>query len=412
MIKLISLLNESNNSKNATPKLLTESWTPEQIKQRWYEQLPKAVKFWQSWLGSSVTAEKYAKNYPNQARGTGDPGLAYILLKDAIKPFWVDQAGVINACKYITSADDFKNLNARFADGETGYKSFTAMINGEFKNKKDQPIVGRIADMLINAGVIVGGGYPPTFKVIRYSPVSSIHRKELMNLSNSIKSLQLIFYNNSMNKAPDGYPVKDEDDAGAFVRNDDNRKIYVNITYPQSVEYVYTTLVHEIQHIIYNIQPLNPKSKIDNVFLNRSDKPKIPTIQKTLNSPNIDYKKASQRNGISDVNVFKYWSTQTDELIKKDPGYACRATEKMSNIMAVRALFKLSAGQDITRKMLEPYIYRKKDDGDISLILICWATRGFPNLDTMLKGMNDLAAKGQDKTIQQPTIQPNNQDIT
>ena len=394
MIKLTSLLNESA--------------IPEQNKQIWYEYLPKAIQFWQNWLSSPVTAEKYSKNYPHEY-SEGDPYWAYKTLKDAIKPFWVDQAGVIEACKEIKSANDFKELNAMFADGKTGYTSFAAMINGEFKAPNDKPIVARIGTMLGKAGIGVES-YPPNFKIVRYSTVDMRHRSELKHLSDSIKSLKLLFYNDSMEKAADGTPV--DHDAGAFVMSTSHVNIYVNAQDLEPANYVYATLIHEIQHIIYDIQPLNPESKIDNVFLNRSDKPKIPTNQKTLNSPKIDYKKASQQNGISDVNVFKYWATQTDPLIEKDPGYACRATEKMSNIMSMRAVLKLRSGQDITRKMLEPYIYRKKSEENIRLILICWATRGFPNLETMLKGMNDLAAKDQDKTIQQPTIQPSNQDIT
>ena len=74
-----------------------------------------------------------------------------------------------------------------------------------------------------------------------------------------------------------------------------------------------------------------------------------------------------------------------------DPEYVCRATEKMSNIMAVRSYFKLKPGQNITVAMLKPYIEEKKQHTDITWILGCWALNNFPDLNTMLNRINMLA---------------------
>ena len=75
----------------------------------------------------------------------------------------------------------------------------------------------------------------------------------------------------------------------------------------------------------------------------------------------------------------------------KDPGYVCRETEKMSNIIAIRNLFGVKPGQNITKEMVLPYIKGEKDHTDVSWILTCWALRGFPDLSEMLNKINDLA---------------------
>ena len=106
----------------------------------------------------------------------------------------------------------------------------------------------------------------------------------------------------------------------------------------------------------------------------------------------------------------EYWKELSIEYQKKeDPGYVCRETEKMSNIMSIRNLFGISAwffvgiiaSSGITLDMLMPYIQRKKHNSDVSWVLICWAQRNFPEINEMLDEINDLAIKQGDE---QPRI--------
>ena len=75
----------------------------------------------------------------------------------------------------------------------------------------------------------------------------------------------------------------------------------------------------------------------------------------------------------------------------EDPGYSCRTTEKMSNIMAIRKHFNLKPGGNITKEMLIPYIEGDKNDTNIYWVLSCWALNGFPDINIMLNKINQLA---------------------
>ena len=86
-----------------------------------------------------------------------------------------------------------------------------------------------------------------------------------------------------------------------------------------------------------------------------------------------------------------YWKKESIEEEKLDPGYACRETEKMSNIFALRSLFGIKAGGKITLNMMMPYIIWKKDSTDVYWVLLCWAQRGFPDITGMLYDINKLA---------------------
>ena len=190
------------------------------------------------------------------------------------------------------------------------------------------------------------------------------------------------------------------DNAYAFVKGfklySDNT-IYINLT--QNDPDPYDTLIHEIQHIIYNIKPLNPEEKIRDIFVTKNTKRATPnSIESSLRPTNNDINDQLLRQS---SNVIKsmgldmtatrltLWKLSADNY--KRPAYVCQATEKMSNIMSIRSHFKLKPGQNITIEMLKPYIEGKKKNTDISWIILCWAKNGFPNLNKMINRINTLA---------------------
>ena len=81
------------------------------------------------------------------------------------------------------------------------------------------------------------------------------------------------------------------DNAYAFVKGfklySDNT-IYINLT--QNDPEPFDTLIHEIQHIIYNIKPLNPEEKIRDIFVTKNTKRATPnSIESSLRPTNNDY---------------------------------------------------------------------------------------------------------------------------
>jgi hypothetical protein len=159
----------------------------------------------------------------------------------------------------------------------------------------------------------------------------------------------------------------------------------------------YDTLIHEIQHIIYGIMPLNPEEKIHDIFVTKNTKrattKSIEASGRTRINPDAQTLKRAaiviKSLGL-DMDAYRLvgWKRQADA---NDPAYVCQTTEKMSNIMAMRSHFKLKPGQNITIAMLKPYIERKKANTDISWIILCWATNGFPDLNKMINRINTLA---------------------
>jgi len=77
-----------------------------------------------------------------------------------------------------------------------------------------------------------------------------------------------------------------------------------------------------------------------------------------------------------------------------DPGYACRSTEKGSNIASIRKILKIRPSDGITVQMLKPYILDQVDDGDtgdITWLLVCWVQKGFVSLKSFVAEFNELA---------------------
>jgi hypothetical protein len=211
---------------------------------------------------------------------------------------------------------------------------------------------------------------------------------------NTLANLRLVFYDDTMNYIGKNHPLSDVRKAYAFVLSDNNYDIYINCSTDDPDPY--GSLIHEIQHIIYNIKPLNPAKKISDVFV--TSKTVKQTEEKIKKSLPAEKNKTSSTNlittakniGVS-VDILQDWKEQQKINKTDDPGYVCRETEKMSNIMSMRKTLNVGPGGNITYNMLKPYIIRQKYDTDISWVLMCWAKNDFPDINQMLNKMNQLA---------------------
>jgi hypothetical protein len=215
---------------------------------------------------------------------------------------------------------------------------------------------------------------------------------------NILNNLNLIFYDQT---TPDA-----ELDAYAYVIP--SKSLYdIHINCSKDIETLLDTLVHEIQHLIYHVKPLNPAKKISNAFVGKNKKPEtmsnvfnfdkleIPNIKTSL-SLSKHMEKTAKKLNIYDsyLSSLKF---DSDEEENADPGYVCRETEKMSNIMSMRLLFSIQPGGRITSNMLIPYITTKKYNINVDWFLLCWAQRGFPDIDGMLDHINKLALNQDDE---------------
>ena len=371
----------------------------------------------------------------------------YRHIVDAVAGIGTNPDGVLSALGNIKNQNDFKTLISLFKDKKTGYSSFDEMINGEY-DRLNYDDVKKISDKLYLIGVdaiysasknrygvsLFSGNFKTTYleqipkniprvgptckstwsknltPAKKYwiqwlsNPITKQKFKKNWNIKNDgevnnifkeyidvLNKLTLVFYDNFNAESP---YVRN---AYAYVTPElDNTKIYVNCSYSDKTPY--ETLVHEIQHILYDIKPLNPEKQVGDVFV--TDKTVKMSPKDFLNIGKF-IKNSTNPVSQSIQDTSKNYNIRTDVLTKllsgakdyekENPGYICRETEKMSNIMAVRKYFNLKPGGNITKEMLEPYLSGYKYQTDIDWILKCWALRGFGDINVMLNKINSLA---------------------
>lgn len=375
----------------------------------------------------------------------------YGQIVDAVKGLGTNENKLINAIYSLNLAYDFQQLTKMFADKKTGYSSFDDMINGEFEIDNYQE-VKKIQDILNTLDIktvfmfsvnrlgmkYFKGGFKSEIPKIpkledesktkdnsvgpfcksKWEPLLSKAKKYWIEwLSNPItkakfmKNWEIKNYNevdnifkkyiDAINKMKLVYYDKyisggEQDNSYAFVRPGFEDKIYINCSLDDNEKY--NTLVHEIQHILYHIKPLNPTKQVGDVFVN--DKTQLMTIHDFVELSAEDKKEGEviNRNMISSLknhNLNEYalfnWLVRARKQYDKHDKYVCEKTEKMSNIMAIRSHLNIKPGEDITVEMLKPYIRGDKYHTDMSWILMCWALNGFNDIDVMLNKMNQLA---------------------
>ena len=219
-----------------------------------------------------------------------------------------------------------------------------------------------------------------------------------------INNLKLVFYDNTMSHMPNaawvGSNIRTDKLAFAFVNKNTPENIYVNCSLTDDDPL--GTLIHEIQHLLYYIKPLNPSITIQNAFLKPGDKKLsikdalIGTSKKNINNSK-DLINAAQSLGVEEYTL-DGWLESFKKENTLDPGYICRETEKASNIQSVRHLLNIKPGQNITPQMLKPYINGEKHHTDIYWILLCWASKGFKDINLFLSDLNKLAYQETNQT--------------
>jgi hypothetical protein len=399
----------------------------------------------------------FEQNNPNIQKAYNE------LIKGAKYPLGTSKDTILGAFNYIKNTQDFKTLISMFKDKKTGYGSFEEMINKEY-DRFDYDDIIKLQEKLYSASVILNfdtafndfgsphfdegvtisygeSSNPKTVKVnqkcmSKYSPLlkqaqdywrkwlsSPITKQKFKTNWNvqpkentvdgknvddifkeyfdCINNLKLVFYDNTMLHPPGVSEIDVSQHKGsyAFVHKNTPENIYVNCSLNDND--ALGTMIHEIQHLLYHIKPLNPSITIGNVFLKPGNKKSGPKDSlHGLNNSVLKSKNKSNTQDLSNiasslgVDVSKLYSWKKNAFIEtqdKDPGYVCRQTEKASNIQSMRNLFGIKPGQNITLQMLKPYLKMEKQHTDISWILLCWASKGFKDINLFLSDLNKLA---------------------
>ena len=406
---------------------------------------------------------------------------AYNQIIKASAGLGTDVDAILAAIILINTPQEFSQLLKLFKDKKTGYDSFQNMINGEYDSLNYNDVVN-IVNKLKSIGVtatfasgnaagrfkIIKGN----FKIIKIQPslgrlkfetelnaklarakkfwrswlADPITKKKVQanyatdpygkkNVDAAFKSyekmlenLKLEFYDNSMKVSPSGYPLDLKvHHANAFTNAAwTHQIIYVNGSRANENTDWYGTLLHEIQHIIYHIKPLNPdnkslkafasntvtateksiKSELDGMYtINKSGEYELKPVhkQKQTLGPGATYKLIQTikfNNPFMEDHDILYWVNELKErTAQSGRTYVCDDNELSSVIIRMKELFKIPPGDPVFPvNMLMPYIklntartYPKKENNNVSWFLVCWAKKGFKPLGSLLNQINQLA---------------------
>jgi len=397
---------------------------------------------------------------------------------------WGTDPNAINLAisKLNLASSEINDFLSRFKDKKSGYDSFNKMINGEY-DFWNLPDIKEIEKILNNSGVVVyktstkpftgeigfSGGFkftpittsvPPLVhcvpiykdqlpKAVKWWKdwLNDITTQNKFKNNHNITSMRLVerifsMYKKALDKAYI-YPYNDDKSSTiAFVKQKiiAPGRIWVNCSktgYYDTKEKVISTLIHELQHQLHYIHPLNPGKQIGDLFVNPDTDKLTPQdiedgwdFNKSVGLPgDNEYKKIESdikklmpleewRRTIKRISIElnitghqirgKKWKSKeeiTASLLRKwyeysvskkpnDPSYGCRATEKGSNIASIRKILKIRPSDGITVQMLKPYILGQVSDGntgDVNWLLVCWSQKGFVSLKSFVAEFNELA---------------------
>jgi hypothetical protein len=199
--------------------------------------------------------------------------------------------------------------------------------------------------------------------------------------------------------------------------------IYINVLNNQgkSVEFIEEVLVHEIQHLLYFIQPMTPELKIDSCFTVANKKQPTGLKKFILNlfglskKPSKIVDRISSSFGIDKNSAEKvkyFFETELNFQIKTDKvGYIVNTNENYSRVIELRKKFGIKPGQDLTISNFKPFIDKLllSDDSDkyfeklnsespgVYYFLLHWAYKKYPDLQTILNQVNTLAMQQYEK---------------
>ena len=398
----------------------------------------------------------------------------YNEIVEAVEGFGTDPNKLLLAIIKLNNQNEFKYLLTLFKDKKTGYSDFFEMVNEEFELdnwKEAEFLISALKNINVLTTAFIPTNYLGSkifkggFKLKNYgynneipeTPETPETKKKMescrtlwskvlpkaikwwrdwlsdpitkkkfsSNYSNEpyttprfypkyfelLNKIKLNFYNNNMISV-NGIEV--EKDAIAFVIGSDGN-IYANCTFNKNEIEIEETLIHEIQHMIYDIKPLNPNKKISSVFgKNDSGKESKEQIKSEYLSYSLNKNKtkiyspeiiaASKKLNIDPRFLWTLKRRANAKMAKSDdPGYICRETEKMSNITAIRSTLGIKPGENITFDMIKPYMTQDMETTDFYWFLLCWAQRGFIDINKMLQNINQLALKQNNTPPTNPT---------
>ena len=182
---------------------------------------------------------------------------------------------------------------------------------------------------------------------------------------------------------------------------------------------VLATIIHEIQHLLFDYFPLNPENKIQQIYssknttlydpfkrfdqvvnISSSGVSEDPDKMEGINMENL--KIVSKKYNILEETLMNWYRTALIETRQGfQANYVCNETEKMSNIISLRKNLNLTPSKNFSYKDFLPFINKQKEDVDAKWLILCWSLNGFPDIEGWISRINQLA-------VQKSKSAPNN----
>jgi hypothetical protein len=188
-------------------------------------------------------------------------------------------------------------------------------------------------------------------------------------------------------------PKGSEYNAIAFLKGNVNSGMIVFNSYylTSDIKDVEATMVHEIQHGLYNLKPMTPSMNWKKVFPYKvwSDH------NEKSDSGSADSgneKSISFKYGIEEERI-KFWKIALSiQKNKGELGYVCRETELASRIVTMKKLLGYSTSQKITVNDFKKFIKKDGtpyDDENAYFIVLCWVYNKMPDIQTFLDNLDE-----------------------
>ena len=183
----------------------------------------------------------------------------------------------------------------------------------------------------------------------------------------------------------------------------DSMVVYNSKFLSDTKEDMEATFVHEIQHALYDLNPMTPNSNWKNVFPYKVWVGNEETPESNVTSS--QEKSTISKYGLKQYDI-DYWKDALKrETDSKDPsndvGYVCRITELASRVVTMKKFLGYSTEQKITVSDFKKFIENKTvpyNDENAYFIVLCWVNNGMEDIQTFIDNLDKyVVAKAEPK---------------
>jgi hypothetical protein len=170
---------------------------------------------------------------------------------------------------------------------------------------------------------------------------------------------------------------------------------YVNVNLiPKEFNALKMTIVHELQHTLFEIHPLNPGDKYETVGLQEPVQDAIKKIDDRLTYSVLT--QLQKLPGLKTVTMedLSYLALETTMVTTSKPEYTCEDTEQGSRLEAIRS--DLNRTQIVPKDFLPAFKGVNNVHSNYVYILYCWILKGYPDFQQYITNLNTMV-KNDDK---------------